>query len=1145
MKNKLVLYTFSKEDYIKRPAIPGKIVAKVGDTTQGLDEGLTYDEAGKIRIDQQGTSADAYAKVIGKTWGVDKNIIPRDYAIHRILKLQGRRPTAKNVKGTLNGTGKEWFYFDGTTIEDVNRHLDGIIKNFGISANLKLKLRDEQKRVFKETTKIINETDSDRVDIAWSLPPRFGKTPAALYQFAKSGKKVCILPSAVLSSHTSFRDEILNFADFDDMTFVETYNNPGYKDEIDEALKNNLKVVVSVSLYAKDKRFFKPLKEIYNDDKFVIVDEGDHAAWTRKKRRVLNYILDGKKHGKMILISMSGTNIDRMVTGSDKLDGLAQSTYMALEQTEKNIVKRSFAKLQLGNTDKYINQLTEDERFSYTKLFANPHKSSSSNFIYRRQQGFVGRTNDKNYRGLSLKNLMGEPARCVMEWVPGNTTKVNMDKFADELRDAMPNWRVEVLNSDYTNNRLATDQIRTAINEAKMQGKDGVWIVSNTMGSRSFSIPEIQATIISYDNGSMYATVQKMSRSLTPGLLWDEETKKQTGYIITMSLDSNRDHAATNILAHEAAVQSQITGQPLPKVIKTLLENISIISDDGHGNMVEIKPSELESELTENETLSRVAYAMSRPDNILKDQILLDEFLQLKIGSNKKQKESTLLPKAKNFLTNKQKKLSTKKKQAIMRQVQNRIKLLCDSSSMVAFESEGKTFKDCIANFDKEKFLKLFGVESKSVLKLLKNNVLPEKLLDIIVDNTNKLIKDGDIIELQNLNSIGTFTSLGIMSGSKEKELWKKQIKRDKNYLKRTYISMATNMGYEVAALLELGVPKSQIMIDENNNLGRVWENTNIQYYNNEENMNKVDIDDITVLMNPPYGKNANLAIEMLNKAKEVSNRIIAILPKTIRKTGTFNRVDPYLHLVDDQSNPIDTFGRGLHTCTQRYEVRKTKRELISRYTPDMVKDDFEFTTKEKGQYCMPRVGRYGTGEIIPRDKDNGHKKNYYERSSGTTYYLNIKKPGVLKRLKECYAEFQQAARDVVGANSLGKDDLIRIYLKHKNNGVSYNIKKRTKEELEPYFEFTTKEKGDIALGRVGRGSTGLIYERGKDYGRRNNYEDRASGSHYFIKVKDKKVIKQLQDLEKEFRKVSLETVSNPSLSIDDIVNIYCEKYVG
>ncbi len=1033
--NKLVIYTFSKKEYIKHPEIPGKIVAKVGDTTQGLDEGLSYDEAGRIRIDQQGTSGDAYAKVIGKTWGVDKSIINRDYAIHRILKLQGRRPTAKNAKGTLDGTGKEWFYFDGTTIEDVNRHIDGIIKNFGISANVPLKLRDEQKRVFKETTKIIKETDSDRVDIAWSLPPRFGKTPAALYQFAKSGKKVCILPSAVLSSHTSFRDEILNFSDFDDMTFVETHNNPGYKDEIDEALKNNYKVVVSVSLYAKDKRYFKPLKEIYNDDKFVIVDEGDHAAWTRKKRRVLNYILDGKKHGKMILISMSGTNIDRMVTGSDKLDGLAQSTYMALEQTEKNIVKRSFAKLQLGNTDKYINQLTKDERFSYTKLFANPHKSSSSNFIYRRQQGFVGRTNDKNYRGLSLKNLMGEPAKCVMEWVPGNTTKVNMDKFADELRDAMPNWRVEVLNSDYTNNRLATDQIRTAINQAKLQGQDGVWIVSNTMGSRSFSIPEIQATIISYDNGSMYATVQKMSRSLTPGFLWDEETKKQTGYIITMSLDSNRDHAATNILAHEAAVQSQITGQPLPKVIKTLLENISIISDDGHGNMVEIKPSELESELTENETLSRVAYAMSRPDNILKDQILLDEFLQLKLGRAKKNKESTLLPKANNFKSNKQKKLSLKKKQAIMNQVQKRIRLLCDSTSMVAFESEGKTFKDCIKNFDKDKFSKLYGVESKSVLKLLKNNVLPEKLLDIIISNTNNLIKKGDIVKLHKLNTIGNFTKLGIMSDSKEKELWIQKIKQEKDYLKKTYISMATNMGYEVAALLELGVPKSQILIDENNNLGRLWQNTNIKYYNNEDNMKNMNKDDIIVLMNPPYGKNASLAIDMLNKAKEVSNKIIAILPRTIRKTSTFNRVDPYLHLIDDQTNPDNTFGIELYTCTQRYEVKKTKRDKVEVYTNDMVKDDFEFTTREKGDICIPRVGRGGTGEIIPRDKDMGDRKNYFTRSKGTTYYLKIHKKGVVKTLEKCYNDFQIASRDVIGPNSLSKDQLVRIYLKHKNVG--------------------------------------------------------------------------------------------------------------
>lgn len=37
-------------------------------------------------------------------------------------------------------------------------------------------------------------------------------------------------------------------------------------------------------------------------------------------------------------------------------------------------------------------------------------------------------------------------------------------------------------------------------------------------------------------------------------------------------------------------------------------------------------------------------------------------------------------------------------------------------------------------------------------------------------------------------------------------------------------------------------------------------------------------------LMNPPYGKNANLAIEVLNKSKDLADTIIAILPRTIRK---------------------------------------------------------------------------------------------------------------------------------------------------------------------------------------------------------------------------------------------------------------------
>ena len=844
MNNKLVLYTFTYPEHIERPKIPGKVIAKVGDTTQGLDDGLTFDESGKIRIDQQGTSAEAYGKVIGKTWGVDKKVIKRDHDVHRILKLQGRRPAY------LNGMGKEWFEFDGNSIEDVNKHLDGIIKNFGISANQKIKLRKEQKRVLKETFDIIEKTDSDKVHIAWSIAPRGGKTPTALKTFAESGKKVMILPSAWLSSHTSFRDDILNFADFDDMVYVETAKNDNYKQEIDEALERKQKVVVSVSLHAKDKRYFKPLKEIYNDDKFVVVDEGDFASWTPKKRKILNYILDGKNvGGKMIIISMSGTNIPRMVTGCDKLDGLVHVTYMGLEQTEKDIVKRRYFKLKLDKTDKYVKQFTKDDMFLPKKVIADAYKSSD--FIQFRQDGFLGKASNSSYKGLNLWKVLDEQPRCIQEWVlPERNSQ--LDDYANVLRGAMPKWRVEVLNSNYTSNKKAQEYIRTAIEEAKRQGQDGVWIVSNTMGSRSFSIPEIQATIISYDNGDDNATDQKAYRSISPGKKWDG-TEKQYGHIITLSIDPNRDTRATDMLTREAAIQSQITGQPLPAVVKTLLKNVSIFGIDEHDNIAKLDPEDLKKEMQETETLRKVAFALSKPDNILKDEILLNEFMNMKFGKKKNKKELALLPKANAFLKNKQKKLSKKKQQSIMNNVVKRIKLLCDSSSMVAVESNGETFKECLNNFDKDRFNHLFGIEPKSIIRLLDKDVLPEKLLDIIISNTNNIIKSGDINKFHELDTIGVYPQLGIVKSS-EKSLWLKKLKNVKDIKNKKIVSVGTTMGHEVAALLELGVPKKNITIIDKNGFSKLWENAGIEYINKPiEEMKDMKFD--LCVGNPPFSE--------------------------------------------------------------------------------------------------------------------------------------------------------------------------------------------------------------------------------------------------------------------------------------------------
>ncbi len=144
----LVLYAFTYPHFIKLSKYENKpIPVKFGDTTQGLEDGLTVDKSGEVRISQQGGSAEAYQKLIIGTWGVSKELISRDYQVHNKWKTQGLRPK------DLDGKGTEWFYL-GSTIDQVKDKINDTINSFGAASNKKLKLRKEQERTLTEAVEI-------------------------------------------------------------------------------------------------------------------------------------------------------------------------------------------------------------------------------------------------------------------------------------------------------------------------------------------------------------------------------------------------------------------------------------------------------------------------------------------------------------------------------------------------------------------------------------------------------------------------------------------------------------------------------------------------------------------------------------------------------------------------------------------------------------------------------------------------------------------------------------------------------------------------------------------------------------------------------------------------------------------------------
>jgi hypothetical protein len=169
------------------------------------------------------------------------------------------------------------------------------------------------------------------------------------------------------------------------------------------------------------------------------------------------------------------------------------------------------------------------------------------------------------------------------------------------------------------------------------------------------------------------------------------------------------------------------------------------------------------------------------------------------------------------------------------------------------------------------------------------------------------------------------------------------------------------------------------------------------------------------VVGNPPYGKNASLAVKFLNKSFELAPTVSFVLPKTFRKPSILNRIHPNLHLVEDADISDDTFGGTILTCQQRWERRDSRREKIVTHTSH---PDFHFVTKSEANLFVGRVGA-AAGRVKTSGFDHYTEQHYFLRASDT--------------LKELLAEVEEDLREkallTVGTPSLSKHDLIGSFL--------------------------------------------------------------------------------------------------------------------
>lgn len=246
---------------------------------------------------------------------------------------------------------------------------------------------------------------------------------------------------------------------------------------------------------------------------------------------------------------------------------------------------------------------------SWSKFAAHPQKAKGF-FVRMLETVFLGKHGvDPANVDLQTHNWFGrERQKTAMMFVPGSTRVKDGQLAAIGViaQSALPAWRVIVLGGNIlvdgqrVRNANAERRVREQIEQAKKLNQS-VLIVSSLMAQRSFSIPEITELYLAYDSGEAGATIQKMSRVLTPG-----RDPRKVGKIISLSFDPNRDDKFDSMLLETTFnLVKQQPKKSAAEIMSEVLATVDIWKGSAH-NSVKVDKDSYLSQVLARKSVSRV-----------------------------------------------------------------------------------------------------------------------------------------------------------------------------------------------------------------------------------------------------------------------------------------------------------------------------------------------------------------------------------------------------------------------------------------------------------------------------------------------------------------------------------------------------------
>ncbi len=654
-------------------------------------------------------------------------------------------------KGT---TGEIHMLSSSELILKVNQHLASVNQKLPMAG-----LSTMQHSMVNQT--LAAYRSGSRVVLA-ELCARFGKTVYSGAVARELNTPLVIVASYVKTVFASFAKDLTSFEQWASYQHVDTQSD-GWETAVTAALKKGQPVVCYLSMCSGGQREAR-VKWLFERkaERLLIVDEADYGSYRPGQAELL------KKHvGKRdrVLI-MTGTNADR-ASKLWSIDTMLSVTYPELliqKRLKHPVTAPDLAHFSVDPSRDQLapdmrlyqldlsepvmqsvasGELDEDMRLlpSWSKFAAHPQKSKGF-FVRMLETVFLGKHGaDEANVDLQTQNWFGrERQKTAMMFVPGSTRVKDGQLAAIGViaQSALPAWRVIVLGGNIlidgqkVRNANAEQKVREQIEQAVKQNQS-VLIISSLMAQRSFSIPEITELYLAYDSGEVGATIQKMSRVLTPS-----RDPKKVGKIISLSFDPNRDDKFDSMLLETTFnITKQNPKRSAAEIMSEVLSTVDIWKGSAHDSVRVNKDSYL-AQVLARKSISRVIGSTADLTQLNKEMI---RELATGIVTYQRADPVASVPKGKIKITQKKSKNTKEKDTATeeMRKARERITAIVENIDVIRDGSGCDQLQEALAVIQddleaQESIGEEFGVRWAVVQDLFDRGIIRKEWLELIYD---------------------------------------------------------------------------------------------------------------------------------------------------------------------------------------------------------------------------------------------------------------------------------------------------------------------------------------------------------------------------------------------------------------------------